>query len=331
MMLSNRNNTMKILNGFLFGIALFALAGCSDSNPDSSDTALDEADAESADLIETQTDAELSMDQFAGATFVSANLLEDAERGLTPSHWTVSFTNDMVSWTQSELIELGTFEFAAGSDRVADLSDREINFSGSGNDLIWDSEIYYRISSSQFDSQETLIENFDGSDFNSVDVDDLSLRFEGDQFFIEQQDIIQLGTYSFIDDVSFNTSIGGQDMPAYPLVEDRLLLGSTLYERDFSDLFDSQESLIEFLADSTFRSAGLQQIGGAVDGVASVDFATISFTDNTFMLTAQNGDEAGTVVFLSNNSFTAVFADREAIVEVLGGDILLEGVRYIRQ
>ena len=270
---------MKTLNGLLTGITLVALAGCSSDGTDITDTVLDETSAES--IIVTDPDTDALMDQFAGATFVSADLLEDAERGLTPSHWTVSFTNDTVSWTQSELIELGTFEFAAGSSRVADFSDREVNFSGTGSDLIWDSQTYFRISSSQFDSAETLIENFDGSAFDSVEVDGLSVRFEGDQLFIEEEDTVRLGTYSFVDDLSFNTNIGDQDVPAYPLFDDRLLLDSTLFERDFSELFDSQESLVEFLDGSMFRSAGLQQLGDAVDGVASVGFWFISFTDNT--------------------------------------------------
>lgn len=274
---------------------------------------------------------ELTMDQFAGATFVSADILEDTDRGLTPSHWTLSFTNDMVSWTQSELAELGSFEFAAGSSRVADFVERDIAFSSTGNNLIWDSQTYLRISSSLFDSQETLIANFDGTNYNSVENKDQSVRFEGDQLFIERQDTIQLGTYTFIDDTSFNTRIDGQVIPAYSLFSDRLLLNSILYERDFSNLFDSQESLVEFLDSTTYRSAGLQQIGEAVDGIASVGFWFISFTENTFILSAQNGDEAGTVDFLSNNSFTAIFADRESVVETQGDDLLLDGVRYIKQ
>ena len=320
---------MRIISGLFWGIPLITLIGCNSSDSDVIETSSDETIAETTETIESAP--ELTVDQFAGATFVSADILESTDRGLTPSHWTLSFTNDMVSWTQSELVELGTFEFAAGSSRLAEFAERDIAFSSSGNDLLWDSQIYYRISSSLFDSQETLIANFDGTNYNNVENDELSVRFERDQLFIQQQNTIDLGTYSFIDNTRFNINIANQNTPAYSLFSDRLLLNSTLYERDFSNLFDSQESLVEFLDGTTYRSASLQQTGEAVDGMASIGFWFISFTDNTFMLSTQNGDEAGTVDFLSGNSFTAIFANREAVVETQGNDLLLDGVRYMKQ
>ncbi len=320
---------MRIISGLFWGIPLITLIGCNSSDSDVIETSSDETIAETTETIESAP--ELTVDQFAGATFVSADILESTDRGLTPSHWTLSFTNDMVSWTQSEIVELGTFEFAAGSSRLAEFSERDIAFSSSGNDLFWDSQIYYRISSSLFDSQETLIANFDGTNYNNVENDELSVRFERDQLFIQQQNTIDLGTYSFIDNTRFNINIANQNTPAYSLFSDRLLLNSTLYERDFSNLFDSQESLVEFLDGTTYRSASLQQTGEAVDGMASIGFWFISFTDNTFMLSTQNGDEAGTVDFLSGNSFTAIFANREAVVETQGNDLLLDGVRYMKQ
>ena len=331
---------MKSTAGIYSLISLLALAGCDGSSNGSSNsgisgtngnTATDEASNISPDSAPDECSADVLLDQFAGVTFVSADLLEDSDRGLTPSHWLVNFTNDTVTWTQSELSELGTFPFAAGSSREASFSDRDISFSSTGNDLIWDSQTYYRFSSPQFDSMETLIANFDGTTFNSVEADNVSVRFEGNQLFISELDTVRVGTYSFIDNQSFNTDFGTSNVTAYPLSNDRLLVDSLLYERDFSNLFDSQASLVAFLDGTSYRSADLRPIGDPVDGVASIGHWTIDFTENTFVLSAQNGEEAGTVVFLSANAFTAIFADREIVVELQSDDILWDGVRYIRQ
>ena len=332
------SNPMKRTPGFCSLVAMLMLAGCDGSSTSSisissniGDAVTNETSDGAIDIATDEGSADVLLDQFAGATFVSANLLEDADRGLTPSHWLVSFTNDTVTWTQSELLELGTFPFAAGSRRDASFSDRKISFNSSGNDMIWDSQTYYRLSSSQFDSTETLVANFGGATFNSIEIDNVSLRFEGNQLFISELDTVRVGAYSFTDSQSFNTNFGGSDSTAYPLFNDRLLVDSVLYERDFSDLFDSQESLVAFLDGASYRSADLRPIGESSDGIASIGHWFIDFTDNNFIFSAQNGDEAGTVVFISSNAFSAVFDDREYVVETQGDDILWNGVRYIKQ
>jgi len=346
---------------WLSAIVLVVVAGCDGSSNTTVDGVFDNASEDTiTESGETSAESEnnssdssevTSQDalvaKYAGATFVSAEQLEVGETangGLAMGHWTVSFTADTVTWAYSDVVEVGTYSYVDGVKPVANFSGREIAFSGDGVSVTWDSRQYLRTATSVFDSQQSLVSYFDGTKYNSVEELDLgenasgglamgnwSADFNGDEVTLLIQDTVQVGTYSYVGGSSFRISFFNSDITAYVLYDNQLIINSVVYEKDYSGLFDSQESLVAFLDGTSYKSAGLQQLGESNDGVVAIGHWIIDFSADTFSWFYQDVAEAGTIVYLADNSFTAVFANRELTVDLQRGDILWDGVRYIKE
>ncbi len=112
---------------------------------------------------------------------------------------------------------------------------------------------------------------------------------------------------------------------------DQLLINSVVYELDSISQFDSQDSLVAYLDGTSYQSAGLQQTGTAVDGVVGVGHWYLNFTRNTFTWDHTDVQEAGTYIYQTGDSFTAILADRELNIELDQRDIIWDGVRYVKQ
>jgi len=282
---------------------------------------------------------------FTGATFVSADQLEsglDARGNTVLGNWTVSFTTDEVTWSRSDVTEVGSYSSTGSSNRVAQFPDRQVNFELDGGDLIWDSLSYRRAAKSLFNSQESLVSYLDGFTFNSVDDFDLgenasgglamgpwSVVFDSNEISWRVQDTVSVGTYSYNNEHSFTANFTNNAVTIYVLSDGRLMIDSNIYDKGLASQFDSQESLVAFLDGVSYRSASLQDTGETANGVTSVGYWHIDFTDNTFVWSYQGVSEAGTYTYLDNDNFTAILSDREIIVEVQGGDILWDNTRYI--
>lgn len=284
--------------------------------------------------------------KYAGATFVSVDTLEvgPTATGVAMGNWLVRFNTDTVEWQYSDVVEVGTYSVDETTGPVAEFNGREVPFSGNGTSLTWDSRTYMRLAPSQFDSQESLVNYFDGLIYVSVEELDIgetatgelamgrwSLRFDGNELTHQIQDTLQRATYTFVNGSAFNINTGATSNLAYVLTGDQLLVNSVIYEKSSISGFESQQALVNYLNGNTYQSAGLQQADTATDGVVAVGHWYLNFVGNTFTWDRTDTQEAGTYQLLGDTSFTATLADRELTAEFDRDDIIMDGIRYIRQ
>ena len=334
-------------------LALFILAGCdSDSSPD--DTIAVGEQVTEGTSVDTDGTAESLLFRFSGATFVAVG--SDQANVESPSGiGSVSFGRDTVTRTQSEIVlidsfvqsqssvvEVGTYNDDFSDELVATFPDREVTFSSDAGNLVWDSVFYRRADGSQFNSQESLVDSLDGSTFITTEQFDItggqdqsqaltswSIRFEGDQaFWSERGGIVIIGAVSIVDDSSFKIEFANRETTVISLNRNNLVIDAVIYEKDLSNQFDSQETLVEFLDGASFMSTSLQSIGDSSSGTSELGFWFINFSGNTFNWSYLDIEEAGTVSFTETNRFSAELSDRVLLIEVEGDEFVWDGVRY---
>ena len=339
-------------------LSLLVLAGCDSGSSSSGDivdvdtTVIDTLPAENEG--ETSGTADLLLFRFSGATFVAVGADQpnvDSPSGIG----SVSFTSDTVTVTQSEIVladsfvqsqssvtEVGSFVDDFSDELTATFPDRDVPFSSDAGNLIWDSISYRRADGSQFSSQESLVEYLDGSVFTSIEQFDVTggqsegqrltswvIRFDGDQaFWAERGGVVIVGTISFIDDSTFKVEFANREITVVALNRDNLVIDAVVYEKDLTNQFDSQETLVEFLDGTSFRSTSLQSLGETSPGVTGVGYWFVDFSGDTYNWSFLDIEEAGTISFIDNNRFSAELSDRILIVEVEGDEFVWDGVRY---
>ena len=234
-------------------ISLLILAGC-DSGSSSGD--IIEVDSTVIDTLPTENEGETSgtadllLARFSGATFVAVGA--DQPNVESPSGiGSVSFTNDTVTVTRSEIVltgsfvqsqssvsEVGSYEDGFSDELIATFPDRDVPFSSDAGNLIWDSISYRRADGSQFSSQESLVEYLDGSVFTSTEQFDITggqsegqpltswvIRFDGDQaFWAERGGVVIVGTVSVIDDSTFKVEFVNREITVVALNRNNLCL-----------------------------------------------------------------------------------------------------------
>lgn len=332
-------------------LTMLIVVGC-----DSTSVISNSAEVDATPIEDTDTgagDADGILAQFSGATFVAV-AADQVNADSTSGVGSVSFTNDAVSWTQSEIVmtgsfvlsqsvvvEAGSYENDGSGELVASFPDRDVTFAADGGNLIWDSLSYRRAVGSQYNSQNSLEAYLDGSTFNTIDqftaagdqtdgqaMASRSVRFDGNQaFWAEPARAVLAGTLSFVDESSFTMKFLNREVAVVALDRNEIVIDAVIYEKDLSNQFDSQESLIEFLDNGSFRSTSLQNVGETTLG-AAIGYWFIDFTDDMFTWSYQGISEAGAVSFIGSNRFSAVFSNRELAIEVEGDDLLWNGVRY---
>ena len=255
---------------------------------------------------------------FAGATFVA---VDDPDANPESGDGVLSFTEDTVTWTRPDLVEVGTYTDTGDSVLVASFPDRDISFEENGFNLIWDSRSYLRAGNSLFDSQESLVTFFDGTTFNTIEavasgvsqtadqaVANRSLQFDGNEVTLLEDGAVSVGTYTNVDGKSFTVNFPDNELLVVVLNRNMLVADSVIYNRDLFNQFDSQETLVEFLDGTFFRSTSLQSIGETSPGVTGVGFWSVDFAGDTFTWAFEGVAEAGTVSYLDTNRFTAILA-----------------------
>ena len=103
-----------------------------------------------------------------------------------------------------------------------------------------------------------------------------------------------------------------------------------VYEKDLSNQFDSQETLIEFLDGASFMSTSLQSLGESSPGISEVGHWFVDFSGDTFTWSNRGIAEAGTVSFIETNRFAATLSDRVLLIDAEGDEFLWDGVRYLK-
>ena len=155
------------------------------------------------------------------------------------------------------------------------------------------------------------------------------VRFEDDQaFWAERGGTVIIGAVSFVDDSTFKINFTNREVTVVALSRNELVIDAVIYEKDLTNQFDSQATLVEFLDGASFRSTSLQPLGETSPGVTAVGYWFVDFVGDTFTWTYQDVAEAGTISFIETNRFSAEVTDRVLIIEVQGDDILWDGVRY---
>ena len=323
-------------------LTLLVLAGCSGGSSTPDTTSVEDAGGLDSVLLE-----------FSGATFVAVRTDQPNPESAS-SVGSVSFTNDTVTWTQSELVlsnsqvasqsvivEVGSYVDDGSEELLANFPGRDIAFESDSGNLIWDSLSYRRAEGLPIASQDGLVEFLDGSTFVSTEQFDIVggqsdnqamtnyvIRFEGDQaFWAERGGVVLIGTLSFIDESSFSVSFLNREITVVALNRNELAIDGVAYEKDASNQFDSQESLVEFLDGSSFMSTSLQSIGETSPGVTQIGHWFIDFSGNTFTWSYEGIAEAGTISFVETNRFSAALSDRLLLIDVEGDEFLWDGVR----
>ena len=325
-------------------VTLLATVGCSNSSEDDSPGSTATG---GADPVEPATTVESSvMLPFAGGTFISADEMqvgENASGDIALGHWTVEFDSDTVSWANLGVVQVGTYaqDVTTSVGMIADFSGQQIPFSLSGVDLIWDSRTYLRTSTSIGDSAESLVSYLDNSTFSSVEEFDIgenatgelvmgtwSLSFEGIEVSWRVQDAVMPGNYAYTSPARFQLIFGDTRVPAYILDGGELMVDFVIYDKSLASQFSSQESLVAFLDGKSYESLELKPIGEPMPDVTQLGYWYVNFLEDTFTWTYQDISEAGTYIYLDDDSLTAVLPDREISVVVEGDEILFDGVRY---
>ena len=339
-------------------LTVLILAGCGGGSS-TLDAALDQAQETLPETANpTQEVGEASSDslltQFSGAAFVALRADQEDPESVA-GVGSVSFTNDTVTWTQSEIvlsnslvlsqsiiIENGSFENDFSDELLADFPDRDIAFQSDSGNLIWDSLSYRRANGSQFTSQAELVEFLNDSLFVSNEQFDIAggqsegqalsnytIRFEGDQaFWAERGGIVLIGTVNFVDDSSFSISFVNREITVVALNRDELVIDAVVYEKDLSNQFDSQQTLVAFLDGASFMSTSLQIIGETSPGVSALGHWFIDFAGDTFTWSYSGIAEAGTIAFIETNRFSATLSDRVLLIDAEGDEFVWDGVRY---
>lgn len=334
------HNTLGILS-----LTIFLATGCGGRT----NIAPIEADIETVSATDQITTDETLTGILAGATFVSVDPLDSD--GTPPTvNRTLSFTSDEVTNNNIDGREVGSFSNIDGSastdtsEWIANFASGSVNFSVDGNSILWDGISYQRVAASLFDSRQSLISFFDGSTYNTVGEFDIgenafgqvalgnwSIQFADNQIVWSVQDTVTVGTYSFNDSGSFNIDLGFNELTAFVLNNDQLVIDSIVYQREGSTQFSSQQRLDAFLDGASYRSSGQLPVGENASGTQALGYWYLDFLSNTFNWAHDDITQAGTVTYRDENSFTAILANTETIVEVAGNNIVWEGESYIRQ
>ncbi len=316
----------------IFSVTLLMLAGCSNNT----DTLTTDSNMASGTLNEP---ASLQA-QFAGATFAAIKIV-DGVTDENAGNGVVSFTTDTVTWSYLSSVETGSYTNSHESGGTAEFDDKQITFSSDGGNLVWDSEIYHRGATAQFDSQNSLVAYLDGTMYTmieegiigerengSISYGHPSIDFDDEYASIQEGDGVWLIPYTYINDSSFTVTGPNWSDTITILDDNRLVYNSTLYEQHFTTQFDSQETLISFLDGTSYRSVDLQDIGESSTDIIALGHWYVDFTQDTFTWSYQDVSEVGTVEFTQPDNFDITLPNRSYSVVVEGNDIVLNDVRY---
>jgi len=224
-------------------LAILLAAGCSGRT----NIATVDADVEAVSVTNKITADETSTGILTGATFVSVDPLNSD--GTPPSvNQTLKFTQDEVTHNKIDGKEVGSYSNIEGSEWVARFSSGSVNFSGGGNSILWNGTNYERVATSRFDSRQSLISYLDGSTYATVDQFDIgenafgqvalgkwSVQFADNQIVWSVQGTVTVGTYSFNNGSSFNIDVGFNELTAFILNNDQLVIDSIVYQREVSN------------------------------------------------------------------------------------------------
>ena len=187
----------------------------------------------------------------AGATFVSVDPLHND--GTPPSvSQTLRFTDNEVTHNKIDGREVGSYSTidssTSDSEWVASFASGSVNFSSDGNSILWDGINYQRVATSRFDSRQSLISYLDGSTYATVDqfgigenafgqvaLGKWSVQFADNQIVWSVQGTVTVGTYSFNNGSSFNIDVGFNELTAFILNNDQLVIDSIVYQREVSN------------------------------------------------------------------------------------------------
>ena len=250
----------------IMSVAVLLTAGCS-STPINSPVI--EAGNEAVSVAAQTTAEESLIGILAGATFVSIDPLNtDGTPINTPpsTSRTLSFTSTVVTHNKIDGNEVGSFSTIDGSEWVANFASGSINFRANANTIVWDGITYQRVARSQFDSQQSLINYFNGSSYSTLGRFDVgenafgqlalgqwSVQFADDQVVWSVQDTVSIGRYSYIDGSSFTIEgPAATELTAFVLNENQLVIDSIVYQREAGNPPDSKQTLTAFLEGSGY-------------------------------------------------------------------------------
>jgi len=161
------------------------------------------------------------------------------------SNRTLSFTTDTVTHDDIDGTETGKFSNIDESGWIANLGSGSVNFKIDGDSIIWDEINYQRVATSRFDSRQALISFFNGSTYKTLGQFDIgedafggvalgqwTVQFADNQVVWSVQDIVSVGTISFIDGSSFKIDTPFAELTAFVLNDNQLVIDSIVYQRE---------------------------------------------------------------------------------------------------
>jgi len=157
----------------------------------------------------------------------------------------LSFTTDTVTHDDIDGTETGKFSNIDESGWIANLGSGSVNFKIDGDSIIWDEINYQRVATSRFDSRQALISFFNGSTYKTLGQFDIgedafggvalgqwTVQFADNQVVWSVQDIVSVGTISFIDGSSFKIDTPFAELTAFVLNDNQLVIDSIVYQRE---------------------------------------------------------------------------------------------------
>jgi len=211
-----------------------------------------------ATTTEAATDESLA-GILAGATYVSIDPLNSDRTPInTPptTSRTLSFTSTAVTHNKIDGNTVGSFSNVNDSEWIANFASGSVKFRADADTIVWDGVTYQRVATSQFNSQQSLIRYFNGSTYTTLGQFDVgenafgqralgqwSVQFADDQIVWSVQDTVSVGRYSFIDGSSFTIEAPFDELTAFVLNDDQLVIDSIVYQKEAGNLPDSNRTL----------------------------------------------------------------------------------------
>lgn len=190
-------------------------------------------------------------------------------------------------------------------------------------------ELLGRLDGATFVSVDPL--NADGTAVNTMPTANRTLSFTRDTVTSNQIDGTEVGSFSLVEGFDW---IAEFDSGSVSFSSNGLFViwDSIRYELVATSLVDSQESLVSFLAGSTFNTPGQFDIGENALGEVALGPWTVIFSDDTDASVSwffQDVALSGSYSFIDDSSFTIDFSGDERTVFVLDdGELVIDSRVY---
>ena len=198
--------------------------------------------------------------------------------------------------------------------------------------------------SDQLGSEEGLVAAFAGATFVSLDqletgvnangevsVGNWTVSFTYDTVIWSHSDVVDIGSYSVDAEAGMVATFSDRDV-AFSADGGDLTWDSLSYRRTANSLFNSQESLVSYLDNATFKTIDRFDVGEDASGVIALGSWSLRFVGDEVSWSVQDTIAVGAYSYIDDSSFAANFSDENVKVYVLpDGELMLNSLVYKKE